>query len=144
MGQTGEIYKLKPLVIAREMSPGRYGDGGGLYLQVGNTGTKSWLFRYRVGTREREMGLGAYPTITLAHAREKAAACRLLRQEGKDPIEFREAQQRAGVEEATRRMTFKECAEGYITDNRHAWKAEKHVTQWRNTLKTTAQPVSGF
>ena len=113
----GEIYELKPLVIAREMSPGRYGDGCGLYPQVGPTGTKSWLFRYRVGSREREMGLGAYPTTTLARAREKAAKCRQLRQEGKDPIEVREAQQHAGEEEAARRMTFKECAEGYITDN---------------------------
>ncbi len=58
----GQIYKLKPLMIAREMSPGRYGDGGALYLQVGGTGTKSWIFRYRVESREREMGLGPYPT----------------------------------------------------------------------------------
>src|SRR5882724_4407804 len=108
----GEIYKLKPLVIAREMSPGRYGDGGGLYLQVGSTGTKSWIFRYKVDKREREMGLGAYPTTTLARAREKAARCRQLRQDGRDPIEVRDAEQRAGAEEAAKRMTFKECAEG--------------------------------
>jgi hypothetical protein len=108
----GAIYTLKPLMIAREMSPGRYGDGSGLNLRVGNTRTKSWLFRYRVGIRECEIGLGPYPAITLVHAPDKAAACRLLRQESKDPIDVREAQQRAGVEEAARRMTFKECAEG--------------------------------
>lgn len=139
----GEIYKLKPLVIAREMSPGRYGDGGGLYLQVGSTGTKSWIFRYRVGNREREMGLGAYPTTTLARAREKAAACRQMRQDDQDPIEVRDDKQRAAEEEAAPRMTFKECAEGYITDNKHAWKTEKHLTQWRNTLKRYAYPVLG-
>lgn len=55
----GELHKLKPLLIARELSPGRYGDGGGLYLQVGNNETKSWIFRYRVGRREREMGLSS-------------------------------------------------------------------------------------
>src|SRR5882757_6154353 len=125
-----ELHELKPLQVAREQSPGRYGDGGGLYLQIGSTGTKSWIFRYRVGKREREMGLGAYPATTLARAREKAAACRQLPQEGKDPIEVREAQHRAAEAEAARQMTFKECAEGYITDNQHTWKTEKHVTQW--------------
>jgi integrase len=139
----GEIYKLKPLVIAREMPPGRYGDGGGLYLQVGSTRTKSWIFRYKLDKREREMGLGAYPATTLARAREKAAACRQLRQDGKDPIEVRDAEHRAAEVQAARQMTFKECAEGYITDNMHAWKTEKHVTQWRNTLKRYAYPVFG-
>jgi integrase len=139
----GELHKLKPLQIARKLSPGRYGDGGGLYLQVGNNETKSWIFRYRVGKREREMGLGAYPATTLARAREKAAACRQLRQDGKDPIEVRDAEQRAAQAEAVRQMTFKECAEGYIADNQHAWKTKKHLTQWRNTLKRYAYPVIG-
>ena len=139
----GELHKLKPLQVAREQSPGRYGDGGGLYLQVGQTGAKSWIFRYRAGEREREMGLGAYPAITLARAREKAVACRQLRQDGKDPIELRDAERRAAEAEDARQMTFKECAEGYIADNERAWKNAKHRSQWRNTLQTYVYPVFG-
>jgi integrase len=139
----GELHKLKPLQVGREQSPGRYGDGGGLYLQVGGTGTKSWIFRYRMGSREREMGLGSYPSISLSRAREKAASCRQLREEGKDPIEVRDAEQREAEAEAARLMTFKECAEGYIIDNQGAWKNAKHVTQWRNTLKKYVYPVFG-
>src|ERR1700744_1481166 len=97
-----ELHKLKPLLIARELSPGRYGDGGGFYLQVSGTEAKSGIFRYKVEKRDREMGLGAYRATTLARAREKAAACRQLRQGGKEPIEVRDAEQRAAQAEAAR------------------------------------------
>ena len=57
------MAKLKNLVIDRKMTPGRYGDGGGLYLLVGPTGSKSWVFRYKVNRVERAMGLGPFPLL---------------------------------------------------------------------------------
>jgi hypothetical protein len=67
--------------------PGYHGDGGGLYLQVGAAGTKSWMFRFTLNGRSREMGLGPLHTISLEKAREKAQACRELLLDGVDPIE---------------------------------------------------------
>jgi integrase len=140
------------LAVGREQRAGRYSDGGGLYLQVSpkkakdgaeQPPAKSWIFRYRVGTREREMGLGAFPAVTLKRARDKAAECRLQREAGIDPLETREAARIAAQAEAARVMTFEECAEGYIADNEGAWKNAKHAQQWRNTLKTYVYPVFG-
>ena len=64
-----------------------YADGGGLYLQVSEAGTKSWIFRFSLNGRERHMGLGPVMDVPLAEAREKATACRKLAREGIDPIE---------------------------------------------------------
>ena len=58
--------------------PGRYGDGGGLYLQVGPSGSQAWIFMWKVGTKRTAMGLGPYPEVRLAEARDKAAECRRL------------------------------------------------------------------
>ncbi|OOZ17513.1 hypothetical protein BOW28_05960 [Solemya velum gill symbiont] len=67
---------------------GSYPDGEGLYLQITKTGAKSWFYRYEVGGKGRKKGLGAYPTITLEKARTAAHECRLLRQQGLDPIDY--------------------------------------------------------
>src|SRR5258705_9508804 len=75
--------------------PGMYCDGGGLYLQVtegsDDTPRKSWLFRYAVAGRERQMGLGPLSDVPLADARDRASAAREMRRAGKDPIVEREA-----------------------------------------------------
>jgi hypothetical protein len=74
------------------MKPGYHGDGNGLYLQVGVTGRKSWVFRFKEAGKLREMGLGSLHTIGLAEAREKARDCRRMRLDGADPIEERRRQ----------------------------------------------------
>src|ERR1700733_6032620 len=66
-------------------------DGGGLYLQVSSTGSKSWMFRFAINGRERQMGLGSLDAVDLAGARDAAAECRRLRSQGVDPIEYRDA-----------------------------------------------------
>ena len=78
-------------------------DGGGLYLQVGESSAKSWLYRFMLNGRAREMGLGSLRAVSLASAREKAARCRALLADGIDPIEARKAerskQTRSGTED---------------------------------------------
>ena len=68
-----------------------YADGGGLYLQISRSGTKSWIFRFAMGGREREMGLGPLHTIGLSDARLLATEARKLKLKGEDPIEARKA-----------------------------------------------------
>jgi hypothetical protein len=63
-----DASRLNALKVARLKEPGRYGDGGGLVLQVSKWGTKAWLFRYERNGRERQMGLGPLHTISLAEA----------------------------------------------------------------------------
>ena len=65
--------------------PRFYGDGGGLYLQVSQYGTKSWVFRFKMNGKARDMGLGSINTFTLNEARERARKCRQLVADGIDP-----------------------------------------------------------
>jgi Arm DNA-binding domain len=75
---SGMHNRLTARGIAAKTKKGRYGDGGGLFLQVSKWGTKSWLFRYERNGRERQMGLGPVHTVSLAQARELAREARLL------------------------------------------------------------------
>ena len=124
-----------------------HGDGGGLYLQVteGADGTprKSWLFRYAVGGRERQMGLGPLSDVPLAEARNRALAARELRRAGKDPIAEREAARAEASLVATKTMSFDECATAYIAAHRAGWRNIKHASQWTNTIATYCSPVFG-
>jgi len=70
------IHKLTPFDVKNTSKPGLHGDGRGLYLHVGPTGTKSWVMRYMLHGKAHEMGLGPYPTFGLADARKKAEAAR--------------------------------------------------------------------
>jgi len=118
----GGIERLKPLIITRKLKRGYHADGGGLYLQVGSTGNKSWVFRFRSRTdgRLREMGLGSFQTITLAEARDAARVCRKQICDGVDPIEARkEVRMALAAQEASLAMTFKDCSEGYIAAHSH-------------------------
>ena len=129
------IHKLSPRKVATA-GPGKYEDGGGLRLVVSATGARKWVFRFTISGRRREMGLGSFPDVSLAEAREKAAACRRLVKEGIDPIEARRAERKEIP-------TFTTCAARYIRAHRHGWKNAKHARQWITTLKTYACPVIG-
>ena len=141
MAKTG---LLVPLQISRPMEPGRYGDGGGLYLQVKPSGAKSWLFRYQKDGKPAMMGLGPFTkTNSLATARTKAAALRALLENGVDPRAQRKAEAERLQLTADRARPFKECAEAYIAANEPTWKNAKHRQQWRNTMKDYVYPVIG-
>src|SRR4051812_45966487 len=113
-----KIGNLSPAGVKNETKPGVYGDGAGLYLNVGSTGGKSWLFRFMLNGTAREMGLGPVHTVGLAEARERAKAARRLLLDGIDPIEARKAERARNVAEAAAEaaalITFRKAAEGYI------------------------------
>jgi hypothetical protein len=118
-------------------------DGAGLYLQVSPTGTKSWVFRYSVKARERYMGLGPFPDVSLADARGAANDCRKLRRQDIDPIDHRAGQRAEALLAAAATKTFRECASVYIESKKDGWKNAKHAAQWTATLETYAYPVIG-
>jgi integrase len=134
---------MSALSVTRATGKGMYADGGGLYLQVTATGAKSWIFRYMLHGRAREMGLGPLHTVSLAEARIKATECRRMRLEGIDPIDARHGQRNQARLEAAKAMTFDQCATAYIEAHRAGWKNAKHGDQWKNTLATYPGPVFG-
>lgn len=138
-----ELNRLSALKVQNTKKPGRYGDGGGLWLQVSKSGTKSWLFRYTAKGRARQMGLGPVHTVTLAMARQKAEGARRLLQEGIDPIDEKQARAASERVQAAREMTFKQCATAYIAAHEASWRNSKHRQQWTNSLGTYAFPLLG-
>lgn len=137
------LNKLTVVGITRLKTPGYYGDGGGLVLQVSPSGSKSWLFRYTRRGRKHEMGLGSFRTIDLASAREAARRCREQLQSDEDPLDGRRAARTNAALERGRQMTFDQCAAAYIDAHRVSWKNAKHAEQWENTLATYASPLIG-
>lgn len=137
------VNRLTALKAGKIKKAGWYPDGMGLYLQVSNTGSKSWVYRYEKAGKERRHGLGGYPTVELGDARNAAEVCRRLRQEGVDPIEYKKRLRVVSELEKAKSITFKECALAYIDSHKSGWKNRKHESQWRNTLETYAYPVIG-
>jgi integrase len=117
-------------------SPGRYSDGGGLYLEVDPSLARRWMLRISVHGRRRDMGLGGFPLVGLAEAREEALNNRRIARAGGDPIaEKRKAQ--------TPVPTFAEAAKAVHAEHLKTWKNEKHRAQWINTLTQFVFPVLG-
>jgi Arm DNA-binding domain len=137
------IGKLTALDVSRAKRPGYCGDGGGLYLLVGPSGAKSWVFRFRKAGKLREMGLGPLHAIGLAEARQKAHAARRERLDGFDPIEVRKADKQRAELDAAKAMTFKDCAERYVASHKAGWKHPKHAAQWPSTLEAYVYQVFG-
>jgi hypothetical protein len=103
------VNKLSVVLINKLSSPGYYGDGGGLWLLVSKSSSKSWVFRFTLAGRRREMGLGGLQTISLGMAREKALQCRRLLVDGTDPIEARVAAKTSRALSTARLKTFDQC-----------------------------------
>jgi integrase len=129
--------------------PIRIGDGDGLYLQVAPGGTKSWLFRFMLRGRSREMGLGAFGDppdgVPLAKARINAAEARALLRDGKDPLTERQASRLARHQAQTEagERTFRAAAKALVDSKRSGWRNAKHAAQWLATLEAHAFPVIG-
>lgn len=137
------LHRLSSLVI-KNAQVGMHADGGGLYLQVTRTAmgrlNKSWLFRYAVGKRERQMGLGALAEVTLADARLKANECRRERSQGIDPIEARrQARHLAQAKD----MTFRRSFDTFFRTKRQSLANAKHAAQWQSTMETYVFPAIG-
>jgi len=137
------IGKLTALAVDKSKRRGYYGDGGGLFLQVSVSGSKSWVFRFKEAGKLHEMGLGATHTIGLAEARERARECRRLRLDGIDPIEARKVALAQARLAAAKAVTFKNCAERYIASHQAGWRSLAHAAQWPSTLGRYVYPVFG-
>jgi integrase len=137
------IGKLSALGALRAAKIGLHADGGGLYLQVGANGAKSWIYRFMLKGQVRDMGLGSYREVPLAEARKRANAARQLRSAGIDPIEARQSEEEQSKIERARTMTFQACAEAYIAATRPSWRNAKHAEQWTSSFVTYVYPTIG-
>lgn len=127
------LHKLSDVTAKSDkLKAGRHSDGGGLYLNVSQAGSKSWLFMWAREGKRREMGLGSYPVVTLAKARKRADDCRVAVEEGRDPIAEREKETEP---------TFGECADRLIASMESSWRNDKHRAQWKMTLTSYCQPI---
>ena len=137
--------ELPPLSINRLKEPGLWAVGGvaGLYLHVNARGARSWILRVVVGDKRRDMGLGGYPDIGVADARQKAREARLKIEQGVDPILLRkQAKSELMALQATDK-TFEQAAGEYIKIHADSGSNDKHRKQWESTLAAYAFPVVG-
>lgn len=139
---------LTPLSV-KNAKPGRHADGGGLHLLVKESGARSWVYRFMLNGKSRDVGLGAAGPdgISLSQARDARDALRLKVKAGIDPLDERQrkaAEALAAAQVAqVAGMTFKGVAETYISANEASWRNDKHRQQWRNTLASYVYPVIG-
>src|SRR5882672_2570339 len=108
MTRRREVLKVRTL--PRLKRAGYYADGAGLYLQVSDSGARSWILRYMLRSRAREMGLGSAQVFSLAEARERAERARKQLADGIDPIQARDADRARQALEAAKNKTFADCA----------------------------------
>jgi Arm DNA-binding domain len=136
--------KLKPLEVARQVTPGKYPDGDGLYLIVAGPTSRNWSYRYWIKGKERWHGLGSLQDLSLKDARIKRDAARQEVRAGVDIVQTKRLAREGARAEATvaAASTFKECAERYIKDNEAKW-SKKHAAQWPSSLKQYAYPTIG-
>jgi integrase len=141
--------KLKPLDVARQVTPGKYADGGGLYLIVAGPESRNWSYRYWFKGKERWHGLGSLKDVSLAEARLKRDAARLIikgdrNTAGVDVVEVKRSarEESKAIAVAATLPTFEQCAERYIKENWLKWSA-KHRDQWPSSLKRYAYPTIG-
>lgn len=130
--------RLSVKKIAKLSAANVYADGGGLYLRIRDSGSKSWLFIYMIDGQRREIGLGSAIDISLSKARELAAELREVRALGRDPRHFRQEQ----VTKSKSIPTFAEMASDFITSIEGGFRNAKHRQQWWSTIATYAAPIS--
>lgn len=137
--------ELSAVEVKRLTKSGLHAVGGvaGLLLQVRPTGSRSWILRVKIGDRRRDIGLGGYPDVPLAQAREKARQAREQIAQGIDPVAARQAARIELLASQAIRITFDEATRRFLASKRHEFRNAKHTAQWSSTLKTYASPVIG-
>ena len=128
------MAKLTAARIRTLKTPGRHGDGDGLHLKISETGARSWILRVVIAGKRRDIGLGRYPDVGLAQAREAAAKHRSLIAAGADPIAEK---RKAAI------PTFREVAERTFEANKPRWRNGKHTISWWQSLEKHAFPIIG-
>jgi integrase len=139
------VDQLTEVRIRALDSPGLHADGRGLYLQIRSGGARSWIYRFTLRGRTRDMGLGSLAHVSLVKARLKAADARALVTQGLDPIDDADAKRAAEHAPilAASGPTFEEEAEAYMADKLKRLRSEVHQDQWRQTLRVYAYPILG-
>ena len=132
---------LSAAMVRTVKAPGQYADLNRLNPRVADSGAKHWIQRVTIAGKRRNIGLGGYPAVSLAEAREVAAANLRVIREGRDPI----AEKRQAAEEQRRlpTPTFAHAAQSVIAPRRPTWSNAKHAAQWENTLATYVHPTLG-
>ena len=130
-----QVDKLTARKVDTVKAPGRHSDGGGLYLNVTESGAKSWLFMFKKAGRRREMGLGSVRDVPLARARTLASEARQNLAGGRDPLAMR-------AKPAS--MTFREAAAALVDSMSSSWRNAKHRAQWSMTLTVYCAPIAGM
>ena len=128
------VNQLTTSKVKKLSAKGRYADGAGLYLYVSESGSKSWVYRWKVNGRRREMGLGGFPKVSLARARERAFEAKEHILDGIDPIAEKKKQTEP---------IFSECVDQFLGSMENQWRNEKHRKQWRMTLDVYCKPIAG-
>jgi len=128
--------RLNAVTAKQKSAPGRYCDGGGLYLVVDSSGAKRWQFRAVIAGKRTEIGLGGLATVSLAEAREEALNLRKSVRRGGNPLLERRRAKR-GI------PTFKAAAEAVHTEHAKTFKNAKHSAQWLQSLENDVFPILG-
>lgn len=138
------VMEKTALEVSRLRIDGEHAVGGvsGLYLLI-DGGSRSWVLRYVHHRLRRRMGLGSYPRVSLAEAREAAREALKLRDSGIDPLAARAAAREEARRALAQRITFNQAADAFIREHETTWRNAKHAQQWRNTLATYAAPHFG-
>jgi integrase len=137
------VDQLTEAKIRALTTPGLHADGRGLYLQIRPGGARSWIYRFTLNGRTRDMGLGPSANVSLVNARAKANTARLLRDAGTDPIENAIVTKTAAPIIATSGPTFEQAAEAFMADKLKRLRSKVHQHQWRQTLEDYAYPILG-
>lgn len=129
--------KLSAAFVNSVKDAGKYFDGSGLglFLRVDDAGYRRWVQRIRINGRQRDIGLGSPPVVTLADAREKALANKRLVVSGGDPFADRMKHRN--------RLTFAEAVDRVHKTKQAEFSSEKHAKQWLATLSIYAVPKLG-
>ncbi len=146
----GWTMGLRKMSVAEKTSaklakvPGMHamGEPPGLYLYV-HEGARSWILRYSLHGRRRDLGLGSYDDFTLAEARERAREQRKLVLAKVDPIQAKREGHEAARAAALQTMSFAKCVDGYLEAHADAWRNAKHRAQWRSSLDTYTGKILG-
>lgn len=124
--------------------PGRYGDGGGLYLNIAKGGSKSWTQRVTHQGRRRDLGLGGFPAVSLAKAREWAAENRRRVTEGRAPLSAKDRRASAKPRPSQTKPTFEDLARAYHAENAGTrWTNAKNVKNWIHRAERYLFPAIG-
>ena len=140
------MARLTAVKVKNLRQPGRYGDGQGLYLNVAPGGSRSWVQRIAIDGKRRDLGLGGYPTVALAEAREKAVSNRKAVREGRSPVAERRAKRddvKTMPASAPGIPTFREAAVIVHAKNGERWESAKTKNNWWQRAELYVFPAIG-